>query len=84
MGRQLRRGSVSKEPIPDSVKHPLSMKADYADPYLYGGVAAIVGILGLIVGAAVLLLGSVVSGAILAGIGAILLAAGFLVARRGE
>ena len=60
------------------------MKADYGDPYLYGGVAAIVGIVGLVVGAAFLLLGNFTSGAILAGLGAILFAAGFLVARRGQ
>jgi len=75
---------VAKDPIPDSVKDPLSMKADYGDPYLYGGVAAIVGIVGLVVGAAFLLLGNITSGAILAGLGVILFAAGFLVARRGQ
>jgi len=75
---------VAREPIPDSVKNPLSLKADYADPLLYGGVAAIVGLLGLIVGGVLLLLGSWISGAILGGLGVILLVAGFLVARRGD
>lgn len=77
-------GGMAREPIPDSVKNPLSLKADYADPFLYGGVAAIVGILGLIVGAVLLLLGSWISGTILGGLGLILLVAGFLVARRGD
>lgn len=75
---------MSKEPIPDSVKRPLSLQADYADPHLWGGTAFIVGILGLIAGLALLLLGNVTSAAVLAGLGAILTVAGFLVARRGE
>ncbi len=75
---------VAKPPVPDSVKHPLSMQADYAKPYLYGGTAAIVGILGLIVGAGLLLLGNMTSGAILLGLGVVLFVAGFLVARYGK
>lgn len=82
--RQLHRGPMAKAPIPDSIKHPLSTQADYADPYLYGGAASIVGIIGLIAGAAYALLGNWSSGGILAGLGAVLLVAGFLVARRGE
>lgn len=84
MRERIRAGYVAKEPIPDSIKHPLSTKADYADPYLYGGVAAIVGILGLIAGGVLALLGNLTSGAILAGLGVILFGAGFLVARRGQ
>ncbi len=75
---------MAKDAIPDSIKHPLSMKSDYGKPYLYGGTAAIVGILGLLAGAAFLLLGNTVSGGILAGLGAVLFAAGFLVARYGR
>lgn len=76
--------SVPKESIPDSVKHPLSLEADYAKPDLYGGTAAIVGVLGLVAGGAFLLLGYTVSGGIVAGLGAVLLVAGFLVARYGR
>lgn len=75
---------MAKAPIPDRIKHPLSTQADYADPYLYGGAASIVGIIGLIAGAAYGLLGNWSFGGILAGLGAVLLVAGFLVARRGE
>ncbi len=74
---------MAKERIPDSVKSPLSLKADYADPHLYGGAAAIVGIVALVVGGGLLLFGGVVSGGIFLGLGAILVVAGFLVARYG-
>ena len=84
MRERIRAGYVAKEPIPDSIKHPRSTKAGYADPYLYGGVAAIVGVLGLIAGGVLALLGNLTSGAILAGLGVILFGAGFLVARRGQ
>lgn len=84
MRRDRRVERVAREPVPDSVKHPLSMKADYADPHLYGGVAAIVGIIGLLAGAALLLLGNLISGDVLVVLGAILLIAGFVVARRGQ
>jgi hypothetical protein len=73
---------MAKERIPDSIKQPLSVRADYADPYLYGGAAAIVGIIGLIAGAAYALLGNWTVCGILSGLGAVLLVAGFLVARR--
>jgi hypothetical protein len=74
---------VAKEPIPGSIKHPLSVDADWANPYLYGGTAAIVGIVGLVAGGVIALFGNLTSGAILAGLGAILIAAGFFIARRG-
>lgn len=75
---------MAKTPVPESIRHPLSTEAGYVDPYLYGGAASIVGIIGLIAGAAYALLGNWSSGGILAGIGAVLLVAGFLVARRGK
>lgn len=75
---------MAKPPVPDSVKHPLSMQADYAKPYLYGGTAAIVGILGLVVGAGLFLVGNVTTGSIFVGLGAVLFVAGFLVARYGK
>lgn len=78
------RPGVAKPPVPDSVKHPLSMQADYAKPYLYGGTAAIVGILGLVVGAGLLLFGNGTTAAIFLGLGGFLFVAGFLVARYGK
>ncbi len=84
MGLLLAHRFVPKDPIPESVKHPLSLEADYASPYLYGGTAAIVGVIGLVAGAVLLALGIVVSGSIVAGLGAILFVAGFLVARYGR
>lgn len=74
MAERLDAGSVAKGQSPGSIK----------DPYLYGGVAAIVGVLGLIAGAVLLVLGNLTSGAILAGLGVVLLGAGFLMARRGR
>ncbi len=84
MGSRLVHRFVPKEPVPDSVKHPLSLEADYANPYLYGGTAAVVGVLGLVAGAVLLALGNLVSGGIVGGLGAILFVAGFLVARYGR
>lgn len=75
---------MPKERIPDSVKHPLSLEADYANSYLYGGAAAIVGVLGLVAGGVFLVLGYTLSGGIVAVLGAVLLVAGFLVARYGR
>ena len=83
MGREFPRGRVAKERVPDSVKHPLSLEADYANPFLYGGTAAIVGILGLIVGGGLMLFGNLVAGGVLAGLGAVLFVVGFFVARAG-
>ncbi len=74
---------MARDRIPDSVKDPLSLQADYANPYLYGGAAFIVGILGLVVGLVYLILGNVASAGILAVLGLVLMLAGFVVARRG-
>jgi len=41
---------VRDERIPESVKSPFSLKADYANPQLYGWAPVIVGILALVVG----------------------------------
>lgn len=75
---------MARERIPDSVKSPPSQKTDKADPHLYGGAAAIVGILALVVGGGLLLFGSLLSGGTIVGLGVILFVAGFLIARRGE
>lgn len=69
--------------VPDSIKHPLSLQADYANPHLYGGAAFIVGIVGLIGALVSLLLGNYGSAGILALLGLVLMLAGFLVARYG-
>ncbi len=70
--------------IPDSVKHPLAVDADWANPYLWGGAAAIVGLVGLVAGGLLALLGSTTSGFVLLGLGAVLFLAGFVIARRGR
>ena len=75
---------MASDRIPDSVKHPLAIDADWANPDLWGGAAAIVGIVGLIAGGLLALLGSVVSGLVLLGLGAALFLAGFYIARRGR
>ncbi len=75
---------MEKERIPDSIKHPLAIDADWAAPGLWGGAAAVVGFLGLVAGVVVGLLGSAVSGSILLALGAALFLAGFYVFRRGQ
>lgn len=68
---------------PGSIKSPLSTKADYADPHLYGGASFLVGILGLVIGLVLLLLGNTLSGTILGVLGLALMAGGFWMSRRG-
>ncbi len=75
---------MATDRIPDSVKHPLAVDADWANPYLWGGTAAIVGIIGIIAGGVLALLGNLVSGVVLLGLGAVLFLAGFAIARRGQ
>src|SRR5437867_4721625 len=75
---------VTKDRVPDSIKHPLSMKADYADPYLYGGASVIVGVVGLIGSGVVLIVGNRTAAGVLLALSVVLIVAGYLVARRGS
>ena len=75
---------VAKDRLPDSVKRPLSAKAGYADPFLYGGASFIVGIVGLIGGLVLFVLGNGTVAGYLSALSAILILAGYLVARRGK
>ncbi len=68
--------------IPDSVKGPFSLEADYANPQLYGDAAMIVGVLALLfAGVAAVVIGGL-SGVAFAGIGGFLLVVGFWMYRR--
>jgi len=75
---------VTKALVPDSVKHPLSLKADYADPYLYGGASVIVGVVGLIGSGVVFIVGNRTAAGVLLALSVVLIVAGYLVARRGS
>ena len=75
---------MSEECVPDSVNHPLSLKADYANPFPYGGASVIVGFVGLIGAAVAFVQGNSTAGGYLLVSGALLIAAGYLVARRGK
>jgi len=79
-----RSGLVSSDRVPDSMRHPLSLKADYADPFLYGGASFIVGIVGLIGGLVLFVLGNGTAAGYLSALSAVLILAGYLVARRGK
>ncbi len=79
-----RSGFVAKDRVPDSIKHPLSLKAGYADPFLYGGASFIVGIVGLIGGLVLFVLGNGTAAGYLSALSAVLILAGYFVARRGK
>ena len=66
------------------MRHPLSLKAEYADPFLYGGASFIVGIVGLIGGLVLFVLGNGTAAGYLSTLSAVLILAGYLVARRGK
>lgn len=76
------RASMRDAKIPESVKHPLSLQADYANPQLWGGAAILVGILGIaFAGVAAFIIGPI-SGLAFAGLGGALLAVGLWMYRR--
>jgi uncharacterized membrane protein HdeD (DUF308 family) len=72
------------EGIPSSIKSPLSLKADYANPLIYGWASVIVGILALLVGIAVLAISGRPATLVIVIIGGFLLLAGVLMIKRGE
>jgi len=70
--------------IPQSIKNPLSLKADYADPKLYGYASIFIGIIALIAGIFSMISFSVIPGGTISVMGAFLLIAGYIVVKRGE
>ena len=68
---------MAEERVPESVKHPLSLQADYAHPKRYGGAAFVVGLLGLILAFAILVVESWTTAAIVAGLAFLLVGVGY-------
>ena len=68
---------MAKERVPESVKHPLSLQADYAHSKRYGGAAFVAGLLGLILAFAILVVESWTTATIVAGLAFLLLGVGY-------
>ena len=68
---------MAKERVPESMKHPLSLQADYAHPKRYGGAAFVAGLLGLILAFAILVVESWTTAAIVAGLAFLLVGVGY-------
>jgi hypothetical protein len=75
---------MSEVEIPPSIKSPLSLKADYANPLIYGWASVVVGILALLVGIAVLAMSGEPMTLVIIILGGILFLAGFIVMKRGK
>lgn len=76
---------MNSSEIPPSVKSPLSLKADYANPMLYGWASILVGILALFLVVPVLLMSaSLLPVVAIAGLGALLLIVGVWMVKKGE
>jgi uncharacterized membrane protein HdeD (DUF308 family) len=75
---------MNGEEIPPSIKSPLSLQADYADPLIYGWASVVVGILALLVGIAVLVMSGEPTTMMIIILGGILLLAGVIVMKRGK
>jgi uncharacterized membrane protein HdeD (DUF308 family) len=70
--------------IPPSIKSPLSLQADYADPKLYGYASMFIGIIALIAGIFAMVFVSIISGVLVCAMGAFLTIAGYVLVKRGE
>jgi len=70
--------------IPSSIKGPLSLKADYADPKLYGYASLFIGIIASIVGIFSMISFSFFYGGIVFAMGAVISIAGYILIKRGE
>ncbi len=70
--------------IPPSIKDPLSLKADYADPVLYGYASIFIGLIASIVGVFSMISFSTIPGGIVCAMGVILFIAGYVLVKRGE
>jgi uncharacterized membrane protein HdeD (DUF308 family) len=75
---------MSGEEIPPSIKSPLSLKADYANPLIYGWASVIVGILAVLAGIIVLAMSRVPMTLVVVILGGVLLLAGILMIKRGK
>jgi len=76
---------MSSNKIPQTVKSPWSLQADYANPELYGWASIIVGIIALSLAIPILFVSAgVFAVAVVAGMGAMLVVAGFWMVKRGE
>ncbi len=75
---------MSEEEVPPSIKSPLSLRADYADPLIYGWASAIVGFLGLLTGVITLAVSRSSATVVVIIIGAILLLAGITLIVKGD
>lgn len=76
---------MSSSEIPSSIKNPLSLQADYANPKLYGWASTLVGILALLLVVPMLLMSAALSAvAAIAGLGIFLLVVGVWMVKRGE
>ena len=76
---------MNSREIPPSVKSPLSLKADYANPMLYGWASILVGVFSLFVGIPMLFISSNLSAvAVTTGLGIVLVIAGVWMVTRGE
>ncbi len=70
--------------IQPSVKSPFSLKADYANPGIYGWAALITGILGLVVGIIAAVLWQNLASMFLVAVGIVMIGAGYLLVTRAE
>ena len=75
---------MSREEIPPSIRSPLSLKADYANPLIYGWASVIVGILALLAGIIVLAMSRMPMTLVVVILGGVLLLAGVLMIKRGK
>jgi len=72
------------EEIPPSIKSPWSLKADYANPLIYGWVGVVFGILGLVVGIVAFVVLGTPSILLLAVLGGVILLVGVILIKKGE
>lgn len=76
---------MSSSEISSSVRSPLSLNADYANPKLYGWASILVGTLSLLVGIPVLFMSPDLSAvALIIALGAVLVLAGVWMVKREE
>jgi len=74
---------VSGDEVPASLKHPLSLQADYASPTIYGWAGILTGV-ALFVLAAILLFALFTAALVFFAIGAFFVAVGYLILTRGR